>query len=112
MAENPSVLDRYFELVASINAATLTSPIGRQGGSVTNFTGNFNGNGNAITINISTSGQNNVGLFAVIGAGGVVRNLEVRGSVTGGQNVGGIAGMVLNTGAVTNSSSFVNVTGG
>ena len=111
MADNPSSLGSHFVVVADVNAAALDRPIGRDGGTVTNFTGNFNGNGHVITINISTPGQNNVGLFATIGASGTVRNLEVRGSVTGGNNVGGIAGSVLGTGIVTNSASHVNVNG-
>jgi len=111
MADNPGNLNRYFELVADINASSLNRPIGRDGGSVTNFTGNFEGNGHAITINISSPAQDNVGLFARIGTTGIVRNLEVRGSVNGRDNVGGIAGSVLNTGLITRSSSFVNVNG-
>ena len=111
MADNPQYLNRYFIVTSDINATSLNRPIGREGGSVTNFTGTFDGNGHAITIDINTPSQNNVGLFATIGAGGIVRNTEVRGSVNGAQNVGGIAGMILSTGAITNSSSFVAVNG-
>ena len=111
MAYNPAFLDKHFVLIADIDATSLDRPIGRNGVYITNFTGVFEGNGHAITLNISTSGQSNVGLFATIGAGGIVRNLEVRGSVSGSNNVGGIAGSILGTGTVTNSSSFANVNG-
>lgn len=111
MAFNTGFLDRHFELTTNINATALDRAIGRNGGSLDYFTGNFEGNGFAITIDINTPSQHNVGLFGTIGPGGLVNNLEVRGNVSGNQHVGGIAGTVRNTGAVTNSSSFVAASG-
>jgi len=112
MAENPSQLNRNFVLMADIDATTLTHPIGNSGGGITNFTGTFNGNGNAITVNINQPSMYSVGLFSRIGANGTIQNLEVRGTVVGGTSTGGIAGSTQGTSVtIHNSSSRANVTG-
>ena len=71
------------------------------------FNGNFDGNGYTITVNINQE-RNGVGLFGFVGNGGIVRNLNVIGYVTGLSSVGGIAGQ--NNGIILNVSSNVNVT--
>ena len=56
------------------------------------FTGIFDGDGYYIRVNINQPSLNNVGLFAAIGPAGEVLNVEVRGNIIGGSQVGGIAG--------------------
>ena len=55
------------------------------------YSGTFDGNNKKITGLLITGNANNVGLFGTV-ADGVIKNLEVEGSVTGGSNVGGIVG--------------------
>lgn len=64
------------------------------------FGGTFEGNGHTISGLSLSGGDANQGLFRFLEAGGVVRDLNVRGTVTagGGQtNVGGIAGSSAGT---------------
>jgi hypothetical protein len=78
---------------------------------ISSFSGVFDGNGNSITLDIYSEEDGvNVGLFGKIGKQGVVKNLNVTGSVTvsgNAQIVGGIVG--FNEGIVENSSSFVDI---
>jgi filamentous hemagglutinin family protein len=64
------------------------------GNATTNFTGKFSGNGyaiNSLTINLPAS--NDVGLFGVVGATGMVLGAGLNGStINGSKAVGGIAG--------------------
>ena len=82
------------------------------------FTGNFNGGGHTITVDINI-GLNNVGVFRNIN-GGTVTDLRIAGSITGASNVGGIAGevtedgtlaRVVNTAKVQGSSTLGGVVG-
>lgn len=71
------------------------------------FAGTFDGNGHIISnYNIDSSGSY-VGLFASIN-GGIVKNLTITGSVSGGSNVGAIAGTVTD-GTISNCTSYVTV---
>ena len=75
------------------------------------FTGNFNGNGNRITVNINSPAAANVGLFSQI-SGGLVENLNIEGAVSGGQNsqnVGSLVGLI--SGTLRFITNFSNVTG-
>lgn len=74
------------------------------------FTGSFNGNGHTITLRIAASGAD-AGLFHTLGAGAVVKELKLAGSITSAisdANVGGVA--VYNDGAelngITSSVAF------
>ena len=68
----------------------------------------FDGNGKEIRgLNIDARDEC-AGLFGGITPQGVVRNLTVRGSVTGGRVAGGIAG--ASNGKIINCTSYVNVT--
>ncbi len=77
---------------------------------ITGFAGTFDGDGHVISglyINTSAGSQ---GLFGTVTAGGAVRNLTVRGSVTGGSSTGGLIGS-LTSGTVENCQSSVTVNG-
>ena len=66
------------------------------------FSGIFNGNGHTITLRIAASGAD-AGLFHTLGAGAVVRELKLAGTITSSAsdaNVGGVA--VYNDGAELN----------
>lgn len=66
------------------------------------FSGTFNGNGHTITLRIVASGAD-AGLFHTLGAGAVVRDLKLAGTITSSAsdaNVGGVA--VYNDGAELN----------
>jgi hypothetical protein len=75
------------------------------------FTGSLDGAGHTISnLVIDRPTTNDVGLFGVIGAGGVVKNLTLSGgSVTGLNDVGDLAG--VSDGAATGVSASGSVTG-
>ncbi|MBO7221743.1 MAG: hypothetical protein J6V37_01720, partial [Clostridia bacterium] len=89
----------FFKLVS--NGLNATVPIGKDGNP---FAGTFDGNGN--TINLSISGQSYAGLFGY--TSGVVKGINVTGSVSGVDFVGGIAG--YNSGTVTNCINNATIT--
>ncbi|MCL2838596.1 MAG: hypothetical protein FWE04_05990 [Oscillospiraceae bacterium] len=72
------------------------------------FNGTFDGNGHTITVNIELDERNDVGLFGLIGSGGIVRNLKVTGNVTGWGDVGGLVGD--NRGLIENVSVVASIT--
>ncbi len=71
------------------------------------FVGNFNGNGYYIkNFKILQTGKNYIGIFGVVGEGGIIRNLKASGGMVRGQNyVGGIVGS-LESGAKIENSFF------
>ena len=74
------------------------------------FKGTFDGDGHTISgFNINASSESGKGLFGSIGEGGTVKNLNLVGSITGKDNVGGIAGE--NHGSITNCHVNANVVG-
>ncbi|MCL1845327.1 MAG: hypothetical protein FWF77_05445, partial [Defluviitaleaceae bacterium] len=77
---------------------------------LTPFTGVFDGNGHIITVNIIHTGVQVIGLFRSISDNGVVRNLGVAGSVTGGHHTGGLVGITSDNALIETSFSSVNVT--
>jgi len=122
----------YFKLMADINLDGFDSigdghgwlPVGTyiSGSPDAAFTGDFDGNGHIIqNITINRPGTNYVGLFGDVGAGGAVYGLGiVGGSVTGGDSVGGVAGVAgyesgaagavencYNTAAIIGNGDFV-----
>ena len=119
LATDTNNYNKCFVLMADINlegqvftkaiiAADTSSSGGFQG---TVFTGTFDGNGRKIT-NFTINGGSNwyLGLFGYISSGGSVRNLGLENfSVSGSQNVGGLAG--FNTGNISNCYSTGTVSG-
>lgn len=77
------------------------------------FTGKFDGlDYNIFNLNIDRAGGSNVGLFGVVGNGAVIRNVTlVGGSITGGSNVGALAGQVSDGAQISNITNSASVTG-
>lgn len=77
------------------------------------FTGKFDGlDYNIFNLNIDRTGESNVGLFGVVGNGAVIRNVTlVGGSITGGSNVGALAGSVQGSAQISNIMNSASVTG-
>lgn len=78
----------------------------------TAFTGKFDGlDYNIFNLNINRN-TDNVGLFSVVGNGAVIRNVTlVGGSITGGSNVGALAGQVSDNAQISNITNSASVTG-
>lgn len=71
------------------------TPIGAQTPASAMYTGTFDGQGHAIR-NLQVAGEW-AALFGAVGTEGVVQNLTVSGTVTGGNNVGGLCSSNLGT---------------
>lgn len=118
-----NVLSAAVDKVATINGSLFVSTAKAEGATaITGFDGTFDGNGYVIEyLNIMGYGKENVGLFDVIGANGIVKNLHLRNVTINGnaKYVGGIAGKVIAAAEAAldnsvNNMSFhgsINVTG-
>lgn len=99
--------------IATINGSLFVSTAkAEEAGDVTGFGGTFDGNGYVIEyLNIMGYGKDNVGLFDVIGANGIVKNLHLRNVTINGnaKYVGGIAGKVLAAADALTEKSVKNV---
>lgn len=99
--------------IATINGSLFVSTAKtEEAGDVTGFDGTFDGNGYVIEyLNIMGYGKDNVGLFDVIGANGIVKNLHLRNVTINGnaKYVGGIAGKVLAAADALTEKSVKNV---
>lgn len=99
--------------IATINGSLFVSTAKtEEAGDVTGFGGMFDGNGYVIEyLNIMGYGKDNVGLFDVIGANGIVKNLHLRNVTINGnaKYVGGIAGKVLAAADALTEKSAKNV---
>ena len=99
--------------IATINGSLFVSTAKTEGaGDVTGFGGTFDGNGYVIEyLNIMGYGKDNVGLFDVIGANGIVKNLHLRNVTINGnaKYIGGIAGKVLAAADALTEKSVKNV---
>ncbi|MDO8041045.1 YDG domain-containing protein [Janthinobacterium sp. SUN137] len=83
-------------------------PVGTAGSA---FTGSLDGTGHIVSnLNIIKSGVAGVGLFGVVGSGGVIANVGLSGgAISGGDNTGALVGM--NGGSVSGSFATSAVTG-
>lgn len=99
--------------IATINGSLFVSTAKAEGATaITGFGGTFDGNGYVIEyLNIMGYGKENVGLFDVIGANGIVKNLHLRNVTINGnaKYVGGIAGKVLAAADALTEKSVKNV---
>ena len=99
--------------IATINGSLFVSTAKtEEAGDVTGFGGTFDGNGYVIEyLNIMGYGKENVGLFDIIGANGIVKNLHLRNVTINGnaKYVGGIAGKVLAAADALTEKSVNNV---
>lgn len=77
------------------------------------FTGKFDGlDYNIFNLKINRETEDNVGLFGVVGSGAVINNVTlVGGSITGGTNVGALAGSVQGSAHISNITNSASVTG-
>ena len=77
------------------------------------FTGKFDGlDYNIFNLNIDRPNGMNVGLFGMVGNGAVIQNVTlVGGSITGGFNVGALAGQVSDNAQISNIMNSASVTG-
>lgn len=77
------------------------------------FTGKFDGlDYNIFNLNIDRAGESNAGLFGMVGSGSVIQNvILVGGSITGGFNVGALAGSVQGSAQISNIMNSASVTG-
>ncbi|WCM26666.1 filamentous hemagglutinin N-terminal domain-containing protein [Sphingomonas sp. QA11] len=74
------------------------------------FTGTLDGNGFTLSnLRINRPTIKNIGLFGL--SSGTLSNINVSGSISGQNGVGGLVGMLYNGGSVSGSSSAVTVTG-
>lgn len=99
--------------IATINGSLFVSTAKtEEAGDVTGFGGTFDGNGYVIEyLNIMGYGKDKLGLFDVIGANGIVKNLHLRNVTINGnaKYVGGIAGKVLAAAEAALDNSVNNV---
>lgn len=99
--------------IATINGSLFVSTAKtEEAGDVTGFGGTFDGNGYVIEyLNIMGYDKENVGLFDIIGANGIVKNLHLRNLTINGnaKYVGGIAGKVLAAADTLTEKSVKNV---
>ena len=106
-----SSANQYFKLLASFEIGYY-EPVGIYDYSLNKefpFMGNFDGNGQTLTLSSTGTWQNSnyVGIFGY--NSGVIQNLSVAGNVVGENYVGGLCG--YNTGKIIACTSAVNVYG-
>lgn len=107
-----NVLSAAVDKVATINGSLFVSQKAEGVTAITGFGGTFDGNGYVIEyLNIMGYGKDNVGLFDIIGANGIVKNLHLRNVTINGnaKYVGGIAGKVLAAADALTEKSVKNV---
>ena len=107
-----NVLSAAVDKVATINGSLFVSQKAEGATAITGFGGTFDGNGYVIEyLNIMGYGKDNVGLFDIIGANGIVKNLHLRNVTINGnaKYVGGIAGKVLAAADALTEKSVKNV---
>ncbi|MBR5012722.1 MAG: hypothetical protein IKY15_02150, partial [Clostridia bacterium] len=110
---------KYFKIAANISLTQAFRSIGWYNSSTSEsnyFNGNLDGQNYTIsnlTVNTTTNNGNTyMGLFGYIYTNGLVKNLKVSGSVTGGTNyIGGIAGYNMGTLETVEYSGSVSGTG-
>ena len=96
-------------LKADINLGGENSPWTAIGNKSSKFKGTFDGN-NHVVSGLYIAEGSNIGLFGYVD-GGTVKNVTVRGSVSGSSNAAGIVGY-LNAGKVENCGNNASVSGG
>lgn len=80
----------FAEMVAS-GSYKLTADITVTEPYANDFSGIFDGDGHTVTLDITASAADNVGLFKTLSGGAVVKNVKVNGTVSGTEGVAGIA---------------------
>ena len=72
------------------------------------YVGTFNGNGHTLTVNLISTGNNCIAPFTNVGAGTTIKNLHVKGSVTGGIHSSGLIGYSKPAGSVTSGDVHID----
>lgn len=100
----------HFKLTSNLGDST--NPITT---SVANFKGRFDGGGHTIYENLTSSTDNNLGLFSQVTSNGTIKNLTVEGAVnysgTENASVGGIAGYANTGGSFSNCINRASIHG-
>ncbi|MEI9989831.1 MAG: GLUG motif-containing protein [Rhizomicrobium sp.] len=111
-AINSTGLSHNYVLGNNLTDSVTTGPGFTPIGNSNAFTGVFDGLGHTLAgLYIDAPGNNNVGLFGVVGGGGIVRDIGlVGGSITGADNVGALVGGNFG-GTVSNAYATGSVTG-
>ncbi|MEA4846301.1 MAG: immunoglobulin domain-containing protein [Clostridiaceae bacterium] len=99
--------DAYYVLMNDITGA-LDSVICPGGTSI--FTGHLDGGGYTVTLAITGSSQY-TGMFGVVGSGGTIHDLNITGSVSGTQVIGGVAAGNEGTISYCDSSAAISASG-
>jgi hypothetical protein len=105
-----SLSGKYFKVAYGVKSIDLTEkgvsfvPIGTNS---VYFQGNFDGNGTAFYLNVSTTTAYYYGLFGFTGTEAVVKNLSVEGAVSAARFAGGVVGR--NRGTIENCSNSATV---
>lgn len=99
----------FFKLSIDINLNNMPwIPIGNE---INYFSGSFDGDGHTISgLNINSS-QENVGLFGFITGNNIIENINVTGTIRGGDNVGSICGNAVNFSTIANCHSNCTIYG-
>ena len=92
--------------VCSEASGTSWTPIGTASNP---FEGKFYGNGHEVQNLYINSNENSQGLFGK--NSGIIKNITVKGKVTGGRNVAGIIGENSDNGKIQNCINYANVEG-
>ncbi len=103
-------------IVLNCNENNQWTPIGSESN---RYTGTFDGNGKTISGIYINTDEDNQGLFGCIGEDGTVKNLGIEDSwISGGDNVGGIAGYsswgmenCYNTGSISGGDNVGGISG-
>ena len=102
-----------YKLEADLELPMSTTAYIRPSSTSVAFSGIFDGNGHSITVDIqgitTTSSDSFEALFARVT--GVIKNLTVKGSVSGSNKVAGIVGKLYNGGQIENCVNYATVFG-
>lgn len=104
------MLSGRYKLTEDINLGGKKNPWTPIGSLYQSFSGEFDGNGHVISGLYINSNGDYQGLFGKVSGNAVVRNLTVKGSVCGGDCVGGVVGR-NDGGTIENCKSQVTVIG-
>jgi Zn-dependent metalloprotease len=107
---NPENFNKCYILTADLDCSgVVLTPVGI---STTPYTGIFDGNGHVLSnVTIDQPGQDDVGVFGVVGPGGQIRDLSVNNvQITGHSRVGGLVGN-HDQGSITRCSATGTVIG-
>ncbi|QNK55980.1 S-layer homology domain-containing protein [Paenibacillus sp. PAMC21692] len=114
-------LSSHYKLGADIDASETAGwnggegfePVGGNGNASSRFTGTFDGAGHVIqNLTVNRPMTEFVGLFGIVGSGGMIKDVGlVGGSITGNSVTGGLVGYGIAGSSISSSYSSVSVNG-